>query len=199
MDTVASIMTTAVHTVRTSDVIGPVRDLIIDKGIGCVPVVDDEGALRGIITSSDLVEEWAAQMGVQTVMSTEVVTVPPHRSVAEAARQMAMRHVHHLVVVERDVVLGVVSSFDLLMVLAGRVEQAAAPAGAGRPGFHAKRGDHIVVRGGHIGERDRRAFIEEVRGTDGGPPYLVRWLGGGDERQHLYFPGNDAAIEPREQ
>ena len=102
MDTVASIMTTAVQTVRTSDVIGPVRDLMLDRGIGCVPVVDDHGALRGIITSSDLVEEWAPQMGVQTVMSGEVVTVPPHRSVAEAARQMAMRHVHHLVVTERD-------------------------------------------------------------------------------------------------
>lgn len=198
MDTVASIMTTDVHTVHSSEVIGPVRDLMLEKGIGCVPVLDDEQRLRGIITSTDLVEEWAPQMGVQTVMSTEVATVPPHRTVADAAREMVMRRVHHLVVTDRDVVVGVVSSFDALMLLAGRVEQAAAPPGAAHAGLRAEVGDHIVVRGGHIGDRDRRALIEEVRGADGGPPYLVRWLGGGDERQHLYFPGSDAAVEPRE-
>ncbi len=201
MDTVASIMTTGVHRVRSSEVIGPVRDLMIEERIGCVPVVDDDGTLRGIVTSSDLVEEWPPQMGVQTVMSTEVLTVPPHRSVADAAREMAMRHVHHLVVVDHGAVVGVVSSFDLLMVLAGRLEEATpAETGASRPshGFRARPGDHIIVRGGHIGDRDRRAYIEEVRGVDGGPPYVVRWLGGGDERQHLYFPGSDASIEPRD-
>ncbi len=196
MDTVASIMTTDLHTVRTSEVIGPVRAMVLEHHIGCVPVLDDDGALRGIITSTDLVEEWPPQMGVQTVMSTEVVTVPLHRTVADAARQMVQRRVHHLVVVDQDVVVGVVSSFDALMLLAGRVEQAAAPE-ASRSGLHAKVGDHVVVRGGHIGERDRRALIEEVRGADGGPPFVVRWLGGDDERQHLYFPGSDAAIEPR--
>lgn len=202
MDTVASIMTTEVRTVRTSDVIGPVRDLMLDQHIGCVPVLDDGGALRGIITASDLVEEWPPQMGVQTVMSSEVVTVPPHRTVADAARLMVHERVHHLVVTEldaaaaRDRVVGVVSSYDVLTLLAGRVEQAATPV-AGRSPMRAQPGDHIVVRGGHIGDRDRRALIEEVRGEDGGPPFIVRWLGADDERQHLYFPGSDAAIEPR--
>ena len=201
MDTVAQIMSTDVHTVKVSDVIGPVRDLMLDNHIGCVPVVDESGGLRGIITSSDLVEEWAPQMGVATVMSADVLTVPPHRSVVEAARQMVMERKHHLVVTEREVVVGVLSSFDVMMLLAGRVEQAQAIGAprqveATKAGLHAKVGDLLVVRGGHIGERDRRAVVEEVRGEDGGPPFIVRWLGGGDERRHLYFPGSDASIEP---
>ena len=64
-----------------------------------------------------------------------------------------------------------------------------------KAGLHAEVGDLVVVRGGHIGEGDRRGVIEEVRGDDGSGPYIVRWLGGGDERRHLYFPGSDASIE----
>lgn len=201
MDTVAQIMTTGVRTANTSDVIGTLRDLMIDNSIGCVPIVDSGGTLQGIVTSSDLVEEWAPQMGVQTVMSADVLTVPPHRSVVEAAREMVDRRVHHVVVAERNVVLGVVSSFDVMTLLAGRVAQHQGGDDHGngndKPlGFHAKPGDHIVVRGGHVGDRDRRALIEEVRGDNGGPPYMVRWLSGADERKHLYFPGSDAIIEP---
>lgn len=196
MDTVRQIMTTAVTTAKPSDVIGPLRDLMLEKHIGCVPIVDDSGALQGIVTSSDLVEEWAPQMGVQTVMSRDVFTVPPNRTVADAAREMVGRHVHHVVVAERGEVMGVVSSFDVMMVLAGRLELALAPE-VERLGLKAKVGDKIVVRGLHVGERERRAVIEEVRGTDGGPPYLVRWLNGTDERQHLYFPGTDAVVEPK--
>ena len=198
MDTVAGIMSTDVRTARVSDVIGPVRDTMLEHHIGCMPVVDDSGALRGIITSRDRVEEGSPMMGVATVMSADVLTVPSHRSVVEAARQMVMAHKHHLVVTEREIIVGVVSSFDVMMLLAGRVEQSVntstTPSGA-KTGLHAKVGDLVVVRGGHIGDRDRRAVIEEVQGEDGGPPFVVRWLGGGDERRHVYFPGSDASIE----
>jgi CBS domain-containing protein len=198
MDTVAQIMSTDVHTARPSEVIGPLRELMLREHIGCIPIVDDDGALRGLVTSHDLVEEWPPMMGVATVMSTDVVTVPPHRSVVEAARTMVAERRHHLVVTERDVVVGVVSSYDVMMLLAGRVEQTHLPApaeGHTPAGLRASVGDLVVVRGGHIGERDRRAVIEEVRGEAGGPPFVVRWLGGGDERRHLYFPGSDATIE----
>ena len=155
MDTVAQIMTTNVHTSRLNDVIGPVRDLMLAQHIGCVPVLDVDGAVRGIITSTDLVEEWAPQMGVATVMTADVLTVPPHRSVVEAARQMVMRHAHHLVVTERETVVGVVSSFDVMMMLVGRAEEAPMPT-ANTSGLRADVGDILVVRGGHIGDRDRR-------------------------------------------
>ena len=54
-------------------------------------------------------------------------------------------------------------------------------------------GDRLIVKGHHVGEHDRDAEILEVRGSDGGPPFLVRW----DEDGHegLLFPGPDATIE----
>jgi hypothetical protein len=59
--------------------------------------------------------------------------------------------------------------------------------------MHAKVGDRIIVCGHRVGEPDRDAEILEVRGADGGPPYLVRWEDGGHEA--LFFPGSDARIQ----
>lgn len=58
-------------------------------------------------------------------------------------------------------------------------------------------GDRIVIKGHHIGEADHDAKILEVRGTDGSPPYLVRWSDTGHEA--LLFPGTDAFIQHFEQ
>jgi hypothetical protein len=54
-------------------------------------------------------------------------------------------------------------------------------------------GDKLVIRGHHIGEHRREALILEVRGPDGGPPYVVRWDDDGHEG--LFFPGPDADVE----
>jgi hypothetical protein len=54
-------------------------------------------------------------------------------------------------------------------------------------------GDRLVVRGHHVGEPDRDAEIIEVRGVDGGPPFVVRWTE--DGHVGLVFPGPDAFVE----
>ncbi|MGB8651837.1 MAG: DUF1918 domain-containing protein [Mycobacteriales bacterium] len=58
--------------------------------------------------------------------------------------------------------------------------------------MHATVGDRIVVHSAHVDEPNRDGEILEVRGSDGGPPYLVRWSDNGHEG--LYFPGSDTVI-----
>jgi hypothetical protein len=53
-------------------------------------------------------------------------------------------------------------------------------------------GDRLHVHGHTVGEHDRLGEIVEVRGSDGGPPYLVRFE---DGHEGLVFPGPDAVIE----
>jgi hypothetical protein len=53
-------------------------------------------------------------------------------------------------------------------------------------------GDRIVIKGHHVGEPDRDCEVIEVRGPDGGAPYLVRWGDSGHES--LFFPGSDASV-----
>jgi Domain of unknown function (DUF1918) len=62
--------------------------------------------------------------------------------------------------------------------------------------MYAAKGDRLVVHGPHVGDHDRDAEVLEVRGADGGPPYLVRW--GDDGHESLLFPGPDTTIEHAE-
>jgi CBS-domain-containing membrane protein len=61
---VSDVMSTEVRTVGTTELVGPVRDMLLGNGIHAVPVVDQAGKLVGIVTSWDLVEEWDAAQGV---------------------------------------------------------------------------------------------------------------------------------------
>jgi hypothetical protein len=59
--------------------------------------------------------------------------------------------------------------------------------------MHATRGDRIIVEGRRQGEPVRDGEVLEVRGADGGPPYVVRWSDNGHET--LFFPGPDARVQ----
>ena len=57
-------------------------------------------------------------------------------------------------------------------------------------------GDHIVVRSTHQGEPERTGEVLEVRGDEGGPPYLVKWQP--DGHTALFYPAGTAAVVPAE-
>lgn len=50
------------------------------------------------------------------------------------------------------------------------------------------------MHGNTVGERERGGVIIEVHGTDGGPPYSVRF---DDGHTGLVFPGPDAVVVPQ--
>jgi hypothetical protein len=52
-------------------------------------------------------------------------------------------------------------------------------------------GDRLHVHGRVVGNLDQLAEIIEVRGTDGHPPYLVRYP---DGHEGLVFPGPDSVV-----
>lgn len=58
----------------------------------------------------------------------------------------------------------------------------------------AQPGDRLVLEGVHAGNPRRVGIIAEIRGVDGGPPYLVRWLD--NDHFTLVFPGPEARVEP---
>ena len=102
-----------VQTVTTSEVVGPMRDLMVDLEIHGLPVLDDYDSVVGIVTSSDLIEDLPPELLATAVMSDEVVSVTPDATLVEAARTMLDSRIHHLVVVDQGEVIGMASSFDL--------------------------------------------------------------------------------------
>jgi hypothetical protein len=59
--------------------------------------------------------------------------------------------------------------------------------------MHAQMGDHVVVEGKTVDTPRKEGEVIEVKGADGGPPYVVRWT---DGHEGLVFPGPDAHIVP---
>jgi hypothetical protein len=63
--------------------------------------------------------------------------------------------------------------------------------------MQASTGDVIEVEAHTVGRPHRTCTVLEVRGTDGGPPYLVQW--NDRENPSLYFPGTDAQVRRSEE
>jgi Domain of unknown function (DUF1918) len=56
-------------------------------------------------------------------------------------------------------------------------------------------GDRLHVRSRSVGQKDRFGEVIEVRGANGGPPYLVRFA---DGHESLVYPGPDCVVERME-
>ncbi|MFF8766097.1 DUF1918 domain-containing protein [Nocardiopsis dassonvillei] len=59
--------------------------------------------------------------------------------------------------------------------------------------MHASVGDRIHIKGRVTGVGDQAGEITEVRGSDGSPPYVVRFP---DGHETLVYPGPDAVVVP---
>lgn len=57
--------------------------------------------------------------------------------------------------------------------------------------MHASVGDRLVTESNKVDSPPREGEILEVRGSEGAPPYLVRW---GDGHEGLVYPGPDAHV-----
>ena len=198
MRKVSDVMTAEVRSVASTEVIGEVRDLLLDGRIHAVPVTDATGRVVGILSSLDLVEEWSPHQGVVTVMSSDVRFVDPATSLADAARAIRDGRFHHLVVIEDGCLVGIVSSLDLLGELAEELIAAppAEPPTATTPDGGVQPGDLVSVRAQQLGTRERRGLVARV-GAGGTPPYIVHWLDDPHDPPHdvMFFPGSDAHFE----
>jgi len=114
---VEDIMARSVITTVKHKTVGHVRSLMQSHKIQCIPVVNPEGEVAGIVTTSDLVNDLKDSTPVSQVMSRKVLAIPSYKGVHIAARMMRNHHVHHLVVTHEKKIIGVLSSFDLLQLV----------------------------------------------------------------------------------
>ncbi|MFA9517270.1 CBS domain-containing protein [Halopenitus sp. H-Gu1] len=128
---VGRVMTNDVMTVHPDTFVEEAASLLLDHGVGSLVVVDEDGRLEGILTSTDFVAIVAAskpkaQTTVERYMSTDVTTASAHDQITEVADRMIDLGVHHIPVVDDDgSVIGIVSTTDLTEYLSGLVPQRA--------------------------------------------------------------------------
>ena len=114
---VRDVMTGAAVTDSAADTLRSAAERMWREQTGSLLVMDG-GRLAGIITERDLLRAVAlgADLATATVdeaMTTEVFTVSPDMPLRDAAREMAVRWIRHLPVVDGEQVLGVISMRDV--------------------------------------------------------------------------------------
>lgn len=116
---VSALMQTQVTTVNMEASIASVEQTLDDKKLSCVPVVDADGKCFGVISAPDLVHFHRVRGNSLAERAWEVCThtvveAGPEISVRQAARLMLSNKVHHVVIVENESIVGMVSSLDLV-------------------------------------------------------------------------------------
>jgi CBS domain-containing protein len=139
---VGDVMSSPVVTVAPGTPLKEVADLLVQREISAVPVVEDD-ELVGIVSEADLVplelgpdpRAHLAPVGeprtrlprvVAEVMTREVVALPERADAAAAGRLMLERRIKSIPVVREGRVVGIVARRDLLKALARGDEDIAA-------------------------------------------------------------------------
>jgi CBS domain-containing protein len=110
---VGQLMTVDLISVRPVDRVGRARDLLRIFDIHALPVMDGNEVV-GVVTSSDLIDDWDDSQHVNTIMTSAPMLINVQATVQEAAELMVHQKVHHLLVTDEREVIGILSSFDLL-------------------------------------------------------------------------------------
>ncbi len=142
---VSELMNPDVVTIDPTATIRAAEQRLAKRGVSGAPVVDDTGRVLGVVSQNDLVRadtgsQTAAESGqfftsidefadladvqiglsdnpVTEVMSKRVYSVTRDASAATAANIMRERRIHRLLVIDKGVLVGVVTTFDLLRVV----------------------------------------------------------------------------------
>lgn len=123
---VRQVMTGEVKTTGPDDDARTASALMAASHINALPVVDGEGALVGIITSSDILAERGRLFfkagsgkvpGLESVMTKSPAVAYREDSLREVAELMIDKGIRHLPVVDDGVVVGMISERDLRGVL----------------------------------------------------------------------------------
>lgn len=131
---VGELMSIEPITIGVDEAIGRAEQLMSERSITGLPVVDRLGRLQGVLSQTDLVRAHASGqplaswpgLAVRHLMTSPALTIRLDESLLTAARMMEQHHVHRLVVVAPDGQhpIGVISTTDLVHALVELLEQA---------------------------------------------------------------------------
>jgi CBS domain-containing protein len=141
MTTIRDVMTQPVTSVGPGTALKEVAELLIGHGISGVPVIDDDGAVLGVVSEADFLIKEEGSLGIRhrplarifgesrestarlsklravtagQAMTAPAVTIAPERRIDEAAAIMNARKINRLPVVDEGRLVGIVTRADLV-------------------------------------------------------------------------------------
>ena len=102
------------------DTVLSIARLLSSKGIGAIVIVNDRGAVVGIISERDIIRavavngERALEIPARDVMTREVISCTNDDIITGVMKTMTARRVRHVPVIEDGVLRGMVSIGDIV-------------------------------------------------------------------------------------
>lgn len=117
---VSDLMASDVQTAGPDEPVSELRERMTRLGINALPVVDTEMVPLGIVTAYDLLGDIPDGAKAAEIMTEDVLSISSYTRVHEAARAMLNHKIHHLVVTHEKKVVGILSSLDIVELVAAR-------------------------------------------------------------------------------
>ena len=201
----ADVMIHDVITVSPDDTVSAAVQLLIDNDISAVPVLDDDGALVGMLSEADLLhraeigtenrhpwwleavtpasrlaDEFAKSHGRQVadVMSTAIVTASSDTPLGEIATLLERHRIKRIPIVDDGELVGMVSRSNLIQALASTPQAAVAAA----PSSDRKIRRDLLER---LDDQDWTGFAERNVIVSDGVVHLWGLVGSEAERKAL--------------
>jgi CBS domain-containing protein len=102
--------------------------LMRENDISCL-VVKEKGDFVGIVTEKDLINKVVAEelypgdVKIGQIMSKDLVSVLANESIEDAAKLMRKKGVRRLVVIEDDIIIGVITETDITKTVSERMDK----------------------------------------------------------------------------
>lgn len=135
MITIDEIMSRDVETLTTQDSLATASELMSQRGIRHLPIVDAQGKLAGLVTQSDLLSASASRLAgdapkrlpadicIAEFMTRNVATVDERAGLRQAAMYLQRHKYGCLPVVTDGELRGIVTDFDFVTVAVNLLEQ----------------------------------------------------------------------------
>ncbi|MBR5491191.1 MAG: CBS domain-containing protein [Oscillospiraceae bacterium] len=116
---ICDVMTDGIISIGLKEPVSAAARLLKSKNIGALPVCDENGKLRGILTDRDIVTRCVAsgfdpiETKVEDIMSRGVVFASPFDELEHAVRVMSRDQIRRLPIMDRGRLVGMVSLCDM--------------------------------------------------------------------------------------
>jgi len=115
-------------TLNESDTIKKASQELSEKKIGCMPVLDKNKSVIGIVSERDLSqfiykERFNLNISISQIMSKNLITCDLNTSVTELMDEMTEKKIRHILIMENKKLLGIVSIGDVVNHLIKKIKE----------------------------------------------------------------------------
>ncbi len=115
-------------TLNETDTIKTASQKLDEKKVGCMPVLDNNKKVIGIVSEKDLSkfiykERFNLSLSISQIMTKNLVTCDLNTSVTELMNEMTEKKIRHILIMEDNKLKGIVSIGDVVNHLIAKIKE----------------------------------------------------------------------------